>query len=281
MSPPIADVSLGDVRAENLRPSLEGVPTLDAPVLHGTYDYRLVTLSVVLAMFASYAALDIAGRVTAAHGRWRVFWLAGGATSMGLGIWAMHYVGMLAFTLPVPVFYHYPTVILSLMAAIAASAVALFTVSRERIGAASWVLGSLIMGTGITAMPYVGMMAMRLPAMMEYRWDLVGLSIFLAIVISFAALRLAFRSRHENKSTRDKLISAVVMGAAIPLMHYTGMWACRFHGSSTAFSLDRTVSMSPLGMAVINVATFLVMALVFATAFVDRLLDAQRAVRDA
>ena len=75
-------------------------------MLHGTYDYRLVALSVVLAIFASYAALDLAGRVTATR-RWaRIFWLAGGATSMGLGIWSMHYIGMLAFTLPVPVLYH-------------------------------------------------------------------------------------------------------------------------------------------------------------------------------
>src|SRR5215472_15429764 len=96
-----------------------------AMILHGTYDYRLVVLSVALAMFASYAALDLAGRVTAARRGTRALWLAGGAVSMGLGIWAMHYIGMLAFSLPVPILYHYPMVILSLLAAIGASAVAL------------------------------------------------------------------------------------------------------------------------------------------------------------
>ena len=84
-------------------------------MLHGSYDYRLVALSIALALFASYSALDFAGRVTAARDWARVFWLAGGATSMGLGIWAMHYIGMLAFSLPVPVLYHYPTVIWSLL----------------------------------------------------------------------------------------------------------------------------------------------------------------------
>jgi NO-binding membrane sensor protein with MHYT domain len=65
----------------------------------GTYDYRLVTLSVLLAMGASYAALDLAGRVTATR-RWtRWFWLVGGVAAMGMGIWAMHYIGMLAFTM--------------------------------------------------------------------------------------------------------------------------------------------------------------------------------------
>ncbi len=250
-------------------------------MLYGSYDYRLVALSVALAMFASYAALDMAGRVTTARSDWRAFWLISGAASMGLGIWAMHFVGMLAFALPVPVLYHYPTVVVSLMAAIAASGIALFTVSRQRIGALSWTLGSLVMGAGIVAMHYVGMMAMRLPAMMEYRGNLVGLSIFLAVVTSFGALRLAFRARGENKSTRDKFITAVLMGAAVPLMHYTGMWAVRFHASNVAFSTGRTVSISPLGLAVISIATLLLLTLTFIGAFVDRLLDAQRAVRDA
>src|ERR1700722_14264453 len=113
-------------------------------MLHGSYDYRLVTLSVALAMFAAYVALDLAGRVTAARHWTRALWLAGGATSMGLGIWSMHYIGMLAFRLPVPVLYHYPTVLWSLLAAIAASAVALFTVSRERMSVAQELLGSAV-----------------------------------------------------------------------------------------------------------------------------------------
>ena len=129
-------------------------------IIHGSYDYWLVALSVAFSMFAAYAALDLAGRVTAARQWARVFWLAGGATSMGLGIWTMHYIGMLAFSLPVPILYHYPTVIVSLLAAIAASAVALFTVSRERMTVPQQIAGSLIMGGGIAAMHYIGMAAM-------------------------------------------------------------------------------------------------------------------------
>src|SRR5690242_14403509 len=96
----------------------------------GFYDYRLVTLSVLIAICASYAALDLAGRTTAASGRIRPAWLAGGATAMGVGIWSMHYIGMLAFSLPVQVLYDWPTVLLSLVAAVFAAAVALFVVSR-------------------------------------------------------------------------------------------------------------------------------------------------------
>src|SRR6201996_8640207 len=93
--------------------------------LTGSYDYRLVTLSVVIAICASYAALDLAGRVTAARGMARLAWLTGGASAMGLGIWSMHYIGMLAFSLPLPVEYDWPTVVVSLLAAVVASAIAL------------------------------------------------------------------------------------------------------------------------------------------------------------
>src|SRR3989475_6705814 len=103
--------------------------------LIGSYNYALVALSVLIAMFASYAALDLAGRVTAAGGWTRAVWLLGGAGAMGTGIWSMHYIGMLAFILPIPVAYHWPTVLLSLFAAILASVIALYVVSRQKMGA--------------------------------------------------------------------------------------------------------------------------------------------------
>src|SRR5204862_2092372 len=133
--------------------------------MHGSYDYRLVILSVLIAICAAYAALDLAGRTTAAKGRLRLAWLAGGAIAMGLGIWSMHYIGMLAFSLPIPVLYDVPTVLLSLFAAMAASGIALFVVSRKSMGALRAGVGSLFMGGAISAMHYVGMAAMRLRAM--------------------------------------------------------------------------------------------------------------------
>src|SRR5229473_5169698 len=102
--------------------------------IKGSYDYRLVALSVLIAVLASYAALDLAARVTAAHGRERFAWLTGGATAMGIGIWSMHYIGMLAFRLSVPILYDWPTVLVSLLAAVFPSAVALFVVSRHKMG---------------------------------------------------------------------------------------------------------------------------------------------------
>ena len=136
--------------------------------LAGTYDYRLVVLSVVIAICASYTALDLTGRVMATSGRSRRFWLFGGASVMGLGIWSMHYIGMLAFSLPVPVLYDWPTVLASLLAAMAASGVALYVVSRARMGLGSAAAGSVFMGAGIATMHYVGMAAMRLTGMCHY-----------------------------------------------------------------------------------------------------------------
>jgi two-component system sensor histidine kinase/response regulator len=110
----------------------------------GFYDYRLVSLSVPIAICAAYAALDLAGRTTATSGRIRVVWLTGGAIAMGVGIWSMHYIGMLAFNLPVLVLYDWPTVLLSLMAAVFAAAVALFVVSQKNMGWPQALAGSAI-----------------------------------------------------------------------------------------------------------------------------------------
>src|ERR1700674_3666721 len=132
--------------------------------LIGSYNYALVALWVLIAMFASYAALDLAGRVTAARGWTRAVWLLGGAGAIGIGIWSMHYIGMLAFVLPIPVAYHWPTVLLSLFAAILASVIALYAGSRQKMGAFRALAGSVLMGGGIASMHYIGMAAMRLSA---------------------------------------------------------------------------------------------------------------------
>jgi NO-binding membrane sensor protein with MHYT domain len=192
--------------------------------LAGFYDYRLVALSIFIAMSASNMALDLGGRVTAARGWIRSAWLAGGAASMGLGIWSMHFTGMLAFNLPVPVFYDWPTVLLSLLAAILASAVALYVVSRKKMGRAQALTGSVFMGLGIAGMHYIGMDAMRLSAMCRYSPPIVVLSALIAGVASLVALVFTFDYREDFRGTTlAKVLSAAVMGAAIFLMHYTGM----------------------------------------------------------
>jgi NO-binding membrane sensor protein with MHYT domain/nitrogen-specific signal transduction histidine kinase len=235
--------------------------------LVGTYDYVLVALSVVIAIMAAYAALDLARRVTFARGRARILWLTGGAIAMGFGIWSMHYMGMLAFHLPVPVQYDWPTVVLSLVAAIGASAVALIVVSRPRMSTTQALLGSVLMGGGIAAMHYIGMAAMRMPAMCSYSAGVVALSVVLAIVISLVALWLTFRFRGDRTSLSwRKSASAVVMGLAIPVMHYTGMAAVTMTPSGTAHDdLSHAISVSSLGVAGIGLVTFVVLGAVFLT----------------
>ncbi len=242
------------------------------PNLIGSYDYRLVALSILIAILAAYAALDLAGRITAARGFARRAWLGGGAFAMGIGIWAMHYIGMEAFRLPVVVRYDWPTVLVSMVAAVAASAVALYVVSRKTMTIAAVVVGSLLMGNGIAAMHFIGMEAMRLPAMCAYSRGLVALSVLLAILISSVALWLTFAVRGQTKTwSWRKSGSALIMGLAIPVMHYVGMAAVHFMPAPLDPSdLRHVISISSLGLAGIVSVTAVVLALVFVTSLLDR-----------
>ena len=248
----------------------------------GSYNYHLVALSVLIAVCASYAALELAGRTAAASGRVRLAWLACGATAMGLGIWSMHYIGMLAFSLPIPVLYHWPTVVLSLLAAVFASAVALFVVSRKQLGWPRALVGGAIMGGGIATMHYTGMAAMRLSAMCSYEPLLLTLSVVFAIVISLAAIWLTFHFREEARASAGwKVGCAIVMGAAIPVMHYTGMAAARFTPSSMVPDTAHAVSTSTLGFTGVSSVTLLVLGVAVLTSAVDRRFAAQRLQLDA
>jgi PAS domain S-box-containing protein len=239
--------------------------------LIGSYNYALVALSVLIAIFASYAALDLAGRVTAAGGWTRAVWLLGGAGAMGTGIWSMHYIGMLAFILPIPVAYHWPTVLFSLFAAILASVVALSVVSQQKMGASRALAGSVLMGAGIASMHYIGMAAMRLPAICQFNSFLVVLSVAFAVLISLAALWITFHFRDDKTGIGwEKLAGSVVMGAAIPVMHYTGMAAASFIPSGMPTDLSHAVSISTLGTAGIAAVTFIVLGLALLTSWVDR-----------
>ena len=246
-----------------------------AQALVGSYHYGLVAVSVFIAILAAYAALDLAGRVTASKGMARAAWLGGGAFALGLGIWCMHYVGMEALRLPVPVLYDWPTVFLSMVAAVVSSGIALVVVSRKTMTVVAASIGSVFMGSGIAAMHYTGMEAMRLPAMCHYNTGLVALSVALAIVISFVALLLTFRLRKQTTSfSWVKTGCAVVMGLAIPVMHYVGMAAVTFVPmAQDPATLEHAIGISSVGLAGIGVVTGFVLALVFVSAWLDRRLS--------
>jgi NO-binding membrane sensor protein with MHYT domain len=236
---------------------------VNSSTLAATYDFRLVALSVVIAICACYAALDLAGRITAARNNSRVAWLSGGAIAMGTGIWSMHYTGMVAYHLPVAVYYHIPTVILSLVAAIAASFVALFVVSRPRVTVFHVIAGSLLMATGICGMHYIGMDAMRLSAMHHWDQTFVLLSVAIALIVSLAALGLTYLFREEGHDKVLKGVCAVIMGLAVPAMHYTAMAAVSYKAMEEKPDLSNAIDISMVGNTAIVAVTFVVLAAVF------------------
>ncbi|HEY6250811.1 MAG TPA: MHYT domain-containing protein [Candidatus Angelobacter sp.] len=241
----------------------------ESTIINSTYDYRLVALSVLIAILASYTALDLAAHVSSARDRSRRAWLMGGAIAMGTGIWSMHFTGMLAYHLPVPVFYHVPTVALSLVAAIAASLIALFIVSRSRIGVLHITIGSVLMAAGIATMHYTGMAAMRLPAMHHYETGLVVASVGVAWLVSLAGLGLMKlnlvlgTAGDEGSEKLLKIVCSITMGFAIPAMHYTAMAAVSYTPMHQTPDLTYAVEISALANTGIILITLVMLASVF------------------
>ncbi|EHM49614.1 putative bifunctional diguanylate cyclase/phosphodiesterase [Yokenella regensburgei] len=193
------------------------------------YDHILVAVSFLVAILASYTALNMAGRVSISSGRTAYVWLIGGGCSMGVGIWAMHFIGMLAMDLSMRISYDSTLTALSLVIAISAALFALWLVSTEQLRLRRLLPGALILGAGISAMHYTGMAAMEVVPRIVWDWRWVTLSIIIALVASLAALWLTFRLRHEAAQVAlMRLGAAVLMGIAIAGMHYTGMMAAQF-----------------------------------------------------
>src|SRR5262245_32457397 len=182
----------------------------------GTYALHLVALSFAVACFASYTALDLAGRIRASEGWARGTWLATAAISMGGGIWAMHFIAMLAFLMPMVVTFDVELTVFSLVVAIVVTGGAFYVIDIRRVTALHLSLSGVFMGIGIVAMHYTGMAAMRMPAQLSYDRTLVALSIVIAISAAMAALWLAFRT----VAAWQRIAAAIVMGFAISGMHY-------------------------------------------------------------
>jgi PAS domain S-box-containing protein len=243
--------------------------------LNASYNYGLVGLSVFLSNLSSYVAVESAARVALANGRHRYAWLGGGAVAIGVGIWSMHYIGMLAFILPVKAFYHVPTMIVSLIPAVAASLIALSTVSRSNLGPIRIAVASLMIGLGIAAMHFIGMSAMHLPAQAHWSAALVALSVLLAVLISMTALFLLFQLRDPKSSNRHKVAVILLMGLAIPVMHYTGMAAVTYSAASLEAAPPGCVRVTALGTFAIALISILVLASASVFAILDRRFSGQ------
>src|SRR5260221_2889885 len=240
--------------------------------MSGIYDVRLVAISLIVAIVASYTALELAGRVSQKQGKSSWTWLAGGAVSMGSGIWSMHFIGMLAFHLPVAVAYDAQDTVLSMVIAIVVSGLALYVVRRPTLTRANITAGAALMGVGISAMHYTGMYAKQMSPPVEYNPPPFIASLVIAIGASFAALWIAFQLRYTGFGVAffAKLGSAAIMGLAITGMHYTGMAAARFAPDSVCLAVDSTNGMQSGALALtIGITTIGILAITLALSALD------------
>ena len=200
-------------------------------MLDKSYSLNLVVVSVLIATIGAYVAVEIALRVRAAERGRRFFWIYGGALAMGLGIWSMHFVGMLALHLPVLVFYDAVLVFLSFVAAVVGCAIAFYIFNRATVGSGLLVLASIFMGLAIAGMHYIGMAGMRMSSHVAYDPYIVAASVGVAIIVSFVALSLTrnlLETSSQPRAWLKKIAASLLMGFAVAGMHYTGMAAAFF-----------------------------------------------------
>jgi len=218
------------------------------------YNPSLVFLSVMVAILASYVALNLAYSVTQAKGLAQMVWLTCGSLAMGVGIWSMHFVGMLAFEMPgMEMAYDVPLMALSIVVAILGSALALFVVSRPQVQTGSLVSSGIAMAAAISGMHYIGMYSMRMEARIQWNVYLVIASILIALAASFAALTIAIRLRNKPDRLFLLMLASILMGFAISGMHYTGMFAATFiHDSSVQIEAANILVTSGLVVATLS-----------------------------
>ncbi|NMX66271.1 EAL domain-containing protein [Pseudomonas sp. WS 5111] len=247
-------------------------------MLTGSYSPALVLISLLVAILASYTALDLSGRIATAKGRTVYLWMTGGALAMGIGVWSMHFIGMLAFRLPITLGYDIGITALSLLIAVLSSGFALWLVNQPRLPAWQLGFGALIMGAGISTMHYTGMAALRMMPGIDYDPTLFGVSLLIAVGASAAALWIAFNLRRNTPYVRlARGGAAVVMGVAIVGMHYTGMAAARFADGSFCGAAVDGLSGSGLDNLVL-VTTLAVLAIALLTSLLDARLEARTAI---
>ena len=220
-------------------------------VLNPTYAMGTVALSYVISFFGSLLALLCTRKMVRSDGSVDFAMLAGGAVALGgIGIWSMHFMGMVAYRLPVPVAYNLPLTVVSLVAAIVISGLALYLAGGKRFNSKGWVMGSLLAGLGVCVMHYMGMYAMSLRAAMSLDWGIVAGSVAIAIIAAASALWLAFNLTELT----HQLVAAAVMGVAVCSMHYVGMTAATMVCTAPTPPGSLSIGGSNLGLGVFGTA---------------------------
>ena len=240
-----------------------------------TYNLPLVILSIIVAIFSSFVALDISSRLKASQDSASARWIFSGAFVLGLGIWSMHFIAMLAFHLSVEVTYSVAMVIISIIPALISCGIAFYIISKPLINRIHLIMGAFFIGTGIISMHFLGMEAMQMGASIEYDLLLWSLSALIAFATSLVALYLLFNLRDVSGFQWKKLFSAILMGVAISGMHYTGMSAAMFQpvhhlANTSGSSVDSTFLAYGIGIGML-----MVLVLAFFSVRLDRRLQAQ------
>ncbi len=228
-----------------------------------SYNLFVVAASFAIAMLASYVTLDLARRVRTAQRRVGLAWWAAGSIVMGTGIWSMHFLGMQAFKLPIEIGFSGGATLLSWLAAVAASGVALELASREHFGNTQLALGALVMGAGISGMHYIGMAAMDMNPGIVWDYRVVVLSVLIAVLASASALLIfkLLRRVRPGRRVGYQLAASFVMAVAICGMHYTGMAAARFAVGAVCLSAGELGGPGMTAMVLIATGMLLVSTL--------------------
>lgn len=207
----------------------------DIVIFQGEYSLSIVFLSIVIAFLASFTALSLNERIRKNGFFGRNFWLILASIAMGMGIWAMHFIGMSAFRLPVSMQYNLTATVLSVFPAVMASYLAFYISNRTNSTRWPQVIAGITMGIGIALMHYIGMSAMEMDIKYAYRPFLFILSIMIAILVSYVALYIFTSLQKFMGNFFVKLITSLLMGIAVASMHYTGMEAVVFYTEGEVF----------------------------------------------
>jgi NO-binding membrane sensor protein with MHYT domain len=216
-------------------------------MLHVSWDPVLIGISFVVAFIASFIALDSAGKVAISSRRVSTFWRLSGGATLGMGIWSMHFIGMLAMKMSMPINYHFVLTACSFLIALISATLAInIAISGQTLSTKRLVAATGLLSTGVVAMHYVGMMAIIEHVAILWDRTLILLSVVIAIVASGVGLWLAFHLRQNTRRVLiNRLIAALIMALAIASMHYTGMGAATFtHFEHTAHEGISTLELS-------------------------------------
>ncbi|EPB2247342.1 bifunctional diguanylate cyclase/phosphodiesterase [Citrobacter sp. FDAARGOS_156] len=244
-------------------------------MLHVSWDPVLIGISFVVAFIASFIALDSAGKVAISNRRESTFWRLSGGATLGMGIWSMHFIGMLAMKMSMPINYHFSLTAFSFLIALISATLAInIAISGQTLSARRLIVATSLLSTGVVTMHYVGMVAIVEHVAIRWQFSLILLSVVIAIIASGIGLWLAFHLRQNTRRALiNRLIAALVMALAIASMHYTGMGAATFtHFGHTAHDGLSTLELSIWVCAV----TLVILGIMLVISMVDSQLRTSR-----